>query len=194
MEPAGLNYLYTLNNMKDRYHQDAHKIVCLLFVQPNKTLVQTEILSNLGYANMRSGSDIDFFFVGYSASKTCDPDEVTIQAHSGVNWYYIPIMFVKFVNEIEKQSTWKYSGETELFITEFAHEKLCYNKVISIWLDRAVHEELIYSVSNLFEDIYRVVQNKKESSVLKPMRDFIDKTFRGTIKSSAIYAIKNYSK
>ena len=206
MNPAG-DYNYLIGSMRNQYN-NVSTIVGVLFANPNKTLVKQEILDNLEYANKRSGAYIDFYFAGYSEYRTDDEQENTICAPKGNEWYFSPKMYIDFINQFEECSNWKYSGETELLLLEYKNGTLCFDKVISLWIDKLVRNENIYSVSNLFETIYRVARDKTEidefsyslmyknikGSIFEIICSYIDEKFRKIIKSTTAYAIKDYSK
>ena len=207
MNPAG-NYKYMVHEMQYRYEEGASCAVGILFANPRKAFVREEILENIEYANERSGLYIDFFFAGYSKYETDDPNEVHVNAPKGKKWYYSARMFREFIETLEKLSTWQYHGETVLLLTEFRERKLHFDRVISIWLDRAVREESIYSVSTLFEDIFRIARAKTEAhefrnklvqksagrSVLDSVCSFIDDHTGNLLKATKIYAVRNYTK
>jgi len=206
MNPAG-DYRYLIGSMQNQYN-NASTIVGVLFANPRKTLVKQEILENLEYANKRSGAYIDFYFAGYSKYRTYDEEENTINAPNGNKWYFSPKMYNDFINQFEACSSWKYSGETELLLLEYRNGTLCFDKVIRLWIDKLVRDENIYSVSNLFETIYRVARDKTEidefsfslmyknikGSIFETICSYIDEKFRKIIKSTTVYAIKDYSK
>jgi len=214
MNPAG-DYDYMIRNVEHGCNGNS-TIFGVLFANPTKTLVQEEILNNLEYANKRSGSYIDFYFAGYSEYVTNDKEENIIRAPGGKEWYFSPRMYVDFINQFEELSKWQYSGETELLLLEFKNRELCFDKVINIWIDKLVSNGGIYSVSNLFEEIYRgaryksptvakhksriidfvnsMVFNKIRGSIFDTICDVINKDFGKIIRNNAVYAVKNYSK
>jgi hypothetical protein len=197
-----------MNAMRSRYDHDSSCTVGILFANPTKSFVKDEILANIEYANERSGRYIDFFFAGFSKYNTYDPQEILIDAPCGNRWHFSFTMFNNFISEIEHVSKWQYSGETELFLLEFSDGKLHFDKAISIWLDRAVREESIYSASTLFEDIYRIARSKTYTSDFRnalasrnAMRssfqavcDYIDKHTGNLARATKIYTVKNLSK
>lgn len=207
MGPAG-NYEYMKTDMRNRYEDGSSCVVGILFANPNKSFVKDEILVNIEYANERSGRYIDFFFAGYSKWHTHNDDDTTIKALRGIEWHYSTEMFNDFIEKIEQISKWKYSGETELLLIEYSNGELQFNKCISIWLDRAVKEEYIYSVSHLFEDIYRTSRKETDISsfsnklamkkaplaVFDSIIRFFSKKTGGAVNASRAYSVKNLSK
>ena len=206
MNPAG-DYDYLIGSMRNQY-DNVSTIVGVLFANPNRTLVKQEILENLEYANKRSGTYIDFYFAGYSEYKTYDEQEKVICAPNGKEWYFSPKMYIDFINKFEECSKWKYSGETELLLLEYKNGTLCFDKVILLWIEKLVRDANIYSVSNLFETIYRVARDRTEiskfsyfliykkikGSVFDIICSYINEKFRKIIKSTIVYAIKDFSK
>jgi len=208
MNPAG-KYEYMITDMGYRYGSDASKTVGILIANPDKTFVKDEILNNIEYANSRSGLSIDFFFAGYSKYDTYDEQQKIIKAPKGKDWYFSVKMFTDFIEQLEQKSRWEYSGETELLLLEFKNGNLCFDKVMHIWIDKVVQEESVYSASYLFENIYRIARKKMNTdtdefsdrlgirnvrnSFFDIMLGFLNEAIRDAIRSTSIYAVKNYS-
>jgi len=229
MNPVG-DYNYMLEEMKRIYNMDMSKkvlscmlpgeerihnmnisntVVGIIIANANKAFVKEEILDNIEYANMRSGNYIDFFFAGYSEYNMSGTQWKTINGPNGKNWYFSVKMFNEFIEMLERKSTWKYSGETELLLLEFKNNDLCFDKVISIWIDKAVREESIYSVSRLFEIIYQIARDSDGSidkisnkgggrmimdSLFDTIFDLLEKRIKQIFRPITIFAVKNYSK
>ena len=191
MSHASGCYEYMEYTMKSRYG-DSSAMVGILFANPRKTFVKDEILNMIKYDNERSGLDIDFFFAGYSKLETDDPDEIVINApKNGQKWHYNERIFTNFINHIHDTSEWKYSGETELLLLDFREGELHFDKSLVIWLDRAVRDRSIYSVSNLFENIYRIVRSKGNTrSLIDELCAFLNDN-RG---NSNIFKVEDLSK
>jgi hypothetical protein len=208
MKPAK-DHEVIIKAMRDRYGKDTNShVIGILIANPNKTFVKDEILNNIEYADTRSGLYIDFFFAGYSSSDTHDEQQIIIKAPNGKKWYFNFKIFNDFINQLEKISKWKYSGETEFLLLEFKQNELHFDKVISIWLDKAVKEGNIYSASSLFEDIYRIARARNETnkfsdalavgtikgSIFDFICSFLHESLKNIVKSTAIYVVKDYSK
>jgi phage pi2 protein 07 len=158
-------------DMQSLRNRDPLEVVVILFANPNKPFVKNNILNDIAYANERSKRAINFFYAGYNDErKNGNPDEIEIEieidAPKGKKWYFNVKTFIDFISRIENDSKWEYSGETELLLLDFRDGELHFDKSLVIWLDRDVREKRIYSVSNLFENIYRIVRSKGNTSSL----------------------------
>ena len=189
MKSAG-NYYYMIHTMRQDDGYNRESVVGILFAKPNVTFVKYEILNDIEYANKRSGQDIDFFFAGYIETDKeygiNELDKTLIVAPEGRKWRYDAEMFTDFIKCIEDTSKWKYSGETELLLLDFREGELHFDKSLVIWLDRAVRDRSIYSVSNLFENIYRKARSITRTNKLS------NKCELNTITSYIIDTIRDY--
>jgi len=184
MEASG-SYEVMIDTMSKRYEGSSKDMVGILFANPNNKFAGNEILRNIDYESIRSGKHIDFFFAGYNKRKI-DPDDKEIDAPNCKKWYFNVRTFKDFISCIENLFKWEYSGETELLLLEFRNGELRFDKSMVIWLDRAVRKESIYSVSTLFENIYRKARSITRTNKLS------NKCELNTITSYIIDTIRDY--
>ena len=61
---------------------------------------------------------------------------------------------------MEKYSKWKYSGESELLLLDFKNGILSYNRMMQFHLDKMIRDNVINSVQQFFEQLFRVCKDK----------------------------------
>lgn len=158
------------------------KLVGILFSQPETQLSKVEIIPHLEYFHHRSGNAVHFFCGGYGAYLPPDeyPDKIPVTKISRAQWYFSSNLFNQLRGEIEKRTTWHYSGGTDILI--FDIKKLRGNKEVVIKdvalfsLEEMKHNGIIHSVREFFEEIFRFAENYEGESAIK---DFVNPPFTG---------------
>lgn len=154
----------TYEYMIDRLSGDKYpcKNIGILFCNPKNKFVKEQIFDNINQFHHASSEYIDIYLPGYGAywNEKYEDKEVACVV-DGVEWYYSAKEFRNFVNKLQENSKWIYKGECEVLFFEYINCKLDFKNSISIWLDKAVKDEDIYSVSNEFEKIFRLFKSGK---------------------------------
>lgn len=120
-----------------------------------------DILNSLEYYHFRTGKSINFYLPGYGAYWNNDyPDSKVITTIDNVNWSFSNEMFALFIEDLEKYSKWKYSGESELLLVDLKEGILSYEKMMQFYLDKMIRDGVIYSINQFFEDLFRICKNK----------------------------------
>ena len=83
----------------------------------------------------------------------------------GTEWSYSDKMFVGFIEDLEKYSTWKYSGESELLMLEYKDGNLSFDGMMRFYLDNMIRDKVIVSVPSFFQQLVRIC--KKDNSLEK---------------------------
>lgn len=74
-----------------------------------------DILNSLEYYHFWMGNSINFYLPGYGAYwDDTYPDRKVVTEIDGVKWYFSNEMFVRFEENMERYSSWKYSGGIRL--------------------------------------------------------------------------------
>ncbi len=142
-----------------------HCLVAVLFCNPKTEFCQNEIISSLSYFHHRSKQYIDIFCCGYGAywSKNEYPDLEIVTKIDRVDWNYSDNAFVAVVEDFEKRTKWRYSGENELLLLDVIPSKkrdeLTINNAIVCNLERMKRDNAFSSVRSFFEDIIRYATN-----------------------------------
>lgn len=120
-----------------------------------------DILNSLEYYHFRTGKSVNFYLPGYGAYCNSDyPDSKVITTIGNVNWLFSNQMFALFIEDLEKNSKWQYSGESELLLVDLKEGTLSYKKMMQFYLDKMIRDGIIYSVDQFFEDLFRICKDK----------------------------------
>jgi len=144
----------------------------ILLARPDQELSRKEIIPSLDYFHHRSGENINFYCAGYGRFWRDDgelhTDRVPVAHIEGSSWpwEFSPKAFADFVDEVERITTWKYSGGVELLLLNASNEEsgyyfeLDYSRVINIDIVKAKKAGAIEDVHHLFEDIFRIAHDR----------------------------------
>ncbi|MCP4605881.1 MAG: hypothetical protein GY847_36105 [Proteobacteria bacterium] len=170
-----------------RYPEGGIRLVGLLFAPPESSLGESEITKSLNYFHHRSEDKIDFFCAGYrrygKAKQFVVEREVTSDS---VPWYFNVIDFEALRKEIQKSSSWKYSGEADLILLNATKSESCqdvvldWSSVICCDLEKMKKDKAIVSARRFFEDIFSFVD---EYDGTDPVWDLSDQ--QGAIKAKS---------
>ena len=94
------------------------KLIGILLCHPSSPLAKAEIVDHLPLFHVISGEAIDFFCAGYGAywPPNHHVDQTVVTRIKGEDWLFSNEAFSEVVEDLESQSNWKYSGETELLL------------------------------------------------------------------------------
>lgn len=140
-------------------------MVGLLFASPHAPLAKTEIIPRLNYYHHRSGEHINFFCAGYAEGWPGKQiDGRTYDKTEKEGWVFSDEKFNDLRREIESMSRWKYSGDTDLILTNAHYDHgsrsayLDFSAAIVCKLDEMKSDGAIASVASFFEDIFRYAE------------------------------------
>lgn len=158
-----LTYQEMLKNIKgniERYGIE-NDTIGILITRPDLDTGKS-ILKSLEYFHFRTGKTINFYLPGYGAYwNDTYPDGKVVTEINGVKWSFSNEMFTEFLSDLEKYSKWKYSGESELLLVDFKKGILSFDKIMQFHLDNMLRDNVIYSVHQFFEQLFRVCQDKE---------------------------------
>lgn len=104
-------------------------VVAILITRPDLATGK-DILNSLEYYHFRTGHSINFYLPGYGAYWTEEeyPDGKVVTEIAGVKWSFSNQRFVEFIEDMEKYSKWRYSGESDLIFAEVKNGRLSYER------------------------------------------------------------------
>lgn len=132
----------------------------ILITRPD-LITGKSILNSLEYFHFRTGKMINFYLPGYGAywpNNYIDGKVVTTIER--VDWSFSNKMFTEFICDLEKFSKWKYFGESELLLVELKNGVLSYENTMQFYLDNMIRDNVIFSVHQFFEQLFRMCQDK----------------------------------
>lgn len=143
------------------YNRIREDTIGILFTRPDLD-VGKSILNSLNYYHHLSSYNTNFYLPGYGAYwHESYPDSRVVTQIDNVEWSFSDKMFIDFVNDFEKYSKWKYSGESELLMVEYKDGRLFYDHVIQFYLDNMLRDKVIVSIPSFFQQLFRICQQDK---------------------------------
>lgn len=164
------------------------KLAGILLAHPNAQTAQNEIVSHLSHFHLRSGEAVDFFCVGYGAywPPSHYADQKVVASIDGTDWYFSEAAFSEVIDQLEKETRWSYSGETELILLS-AHKgsdgkaELDFGSAIVCNLERMESDGAFSSIRSFFAQIFKFAKQKRASD---PAWAFSDHAGVGVGKSA----------
>ena len=139
-----MNFLKLLS----RKYGEAERIVCVLLLDPeNDDSISDYVTRRFDYFNYRLGERLDFFCPGFSRAED-----------RGAERDFNPKDFVEFVQQLEKLTTWRYSGGTNLLLLRYSEYNLQFDSVYDLDLSAMMADGYIKDYRKFFEDIIRALK------------------------------------
>lgn len=217
-----MGYMTTLDmNTPTRYQtvkvqeERNSKLIGILLSHPQSTISKNEIVGHLNYFHHRSGEAIDFFCVGYGADwpENHYPDRNTITKIDGVEWLFSEKAFTNVVQDLETETKWQYSGETELLLISARKEengktKMDYSSAIVCNLEIMQKDQAFTSVRSFFEGIFRFARRNSrcdetwdlsdqqglkvgQSALKDAVLSLLPSNIKSSYKKAEHYAVRN---
>ena len=166
-------------------------------------------MCSLNYYHHVTGNNLNFYLPGYGAYwYGTYPDGQVVSKINGTEWSYSDKMFVGFIEDLEKYSTWKYSGESELLMLKYKNGTLSFDGMMRFYLDNMIRDKVIVSVPSFFQQLVRIC--KKDNSLEKISNTFgrnrlaqvtketildnIPSCLENVFTQEKYFCVKNYSK
>jgi len=156
VEPAAREIMAEVNSKTRK-----HSLVAILFCNPSTAFCKSEILGSLSYFHHRSKQAINIFCCGYGAywPEEKYPDLVPAVKIDGEQWYYSDNALVAVLEEFEKKTKWKFSGENELLLLDVSPSansaELKINNALVCNLEQMKRDKAFTSVRSFFEGLIR---------------------------------------
>jgi hypothetical protein len=167
---------------RDGFHTNAVKMVGLLLARPQSALARSEIVPNLPYFHHRAGKHIHFFCVGYGGYWPPEhvpdaenvvpidhvPDAENVVTIDQTEWLYSDQSFNWFRAELEAATRWRYSGGTDLVLTnavwdaELRSADLDFTSALAMNLEQAVADGAVPDVARWFESIFQFAEHNTD--------------------------------
>lgn len=154
-----------LDIIKQHNNEYPNAICCILLAPEFDKLGFDSIIQRIGYLDLRSSEDIHFYCVGYGGywNNNYAPDMKYINKSGAGNitipWAFSQIKFALFINELEQETSWKYSGRTELIIL---NSTIDFSQCITLDISSMVEDKVIPSPAVLFEKLIQYARESKE--------------------------------
>ena len=147
----------SLKELREHKNQKPETLCCILIAPKFNEIAYSSFIKKFGYLDTRTGSNIDFYWAGYGAywnnSIVPDMEEVGIGKYEGgiiIPWSFSQTLFANFVDELEEETSWKYSGGTEII---FLDPNLDFSTCIVLRVDEMIEDKIIKNPNELLEAI-----------------------------------------
>ena len=155
------------------YLTDKVKIIGIMFCHPGSAIASKDILPRLEYLHYRSGEYTDLFWAGYGPFMhgRTPPPAFPVKIVGDTEWAFSDEAFNAMRVEIEANTTWKYSGETDLLLTtarlnpETHKAYLDFSETLVCDLDKMLQQGAITSVARFLEELFRFGENSSTKDV-----------------------------
>lgn len=151
------------NEMLEEQTEQWSKLVGILFCMPSSKPGKDEVLPNLEYFHYRSGMFVDFFCIGYTTHQIDSNQIENTQPVTTINneqWDFNPSEFNSCRAQLEHETKWRYSGETDLLLavarkSKNGQTRLDYSCAIVCNLEEMIRDGAIKSIRGFFEKIFQ---------------------------------------
>lgn len=179
-----------LETVKKHKKNNKDAIECIVLAPTFHKKGYEEIIQRLSYLNNRSGEKLHFYCAGYGAfwDKKLFPDmeELNIIKISSNNdqtpWAFSHSLFAKFIDDLENETKWEYSGGTEIIILG---KDILFKNCIILKIDKMIKDKVIDYPYELLEALikYSKKQNNNISIAFNEMGKVIVEEAINTIFS-----------
>jgi len=157
----------SFRKVEKRIKEKKDPICCILFSPTFDKISEKDIIPRFVYLDNRAGENIDFYCVGYMgyANKTEFPDmkEIGVSKFKDggeIPWSFSQKKFSEFVDEMENNTSWRYSGGTELVILDSNAD---FSNTIIFKVDKMLKDEAIDNVNEILEALIQYSRKDKNT-------------------------------
>ena len=180
MEPIS-SFKGYIESMRWHNSKQENFISCILFVNPNDTnnIIVREILSNLETYHVFSGKNMTFFMPGYTEDIVLFDQHREFDRVDFSRRNFSLENFRRFVQDLERISTWRYSLQTDMLFLNMVNNELDFSYVYNYQLETLMHDGEIPNVNTLFNELRLAVE---ETESLQLEERFMKKALEGLAK------------
>jgi hypothetical protein len=188
----------TLEHISQTLRTDPAPIVALVFAPPFRKLASEKIIPRFGYLNSRSAKYIHFFCAGYSGYNQVPEaqqlGDVSYDNGVIIPWAFSQRDFGEFINEMERRTSWRYSGEADMILLEpefgFSGQPptLRFTEAVVFDIEAMVKDGTLDQPSRLFEAIIRYARTQEVRSTA----DFSNRRGIGILGEAAADAVLEF--
>lgn len=154
---------YLTDAFEKRYHpQSQARIFGLLFTHPEEPIAKAQIFPRLRTLDLSAGKHVDFFIAGYRRDRQPEFD---------------PEAFERTRAEIQRRSSWKYSGDTDLLLAMARYRggttEFDLSEFLHFDIGKIIEDRVYLSAPRLFEDIFRFCEEHPVNSDVRELSDWI---------------------
>jgi hypothetical protein len=172
-------------NRYRQYRLKSAALTGILLARPEDRIAKDAILPNLEFWHYRSDYYTDFFCAGYVPTDlVSDARPVDVQI-DGLDWGFSLGAFIEIVEDIEKQTGWRYNGDPCLLLANayFDGTKACldFDRSIRINFREALEDKAISTPTELADSVFEFAKYVNED-VTDPVWELSDRFGRKLVK------------
>ena len=119
------------------------------------------ILNSLDYYHHLTGPAVNFYLPGYGAYWGDNyPDKEIFAKIDGTEWFFSNKHFVDFTKQLERNTKWMYSGESELMLLPLINGEIVFDKILVFYLDDMLRDNAIKSIPSFIQQLARLFESK----------------------------------
>ena len=154
-----------LTSVKEHREENLDGIAAILLVPKFNRKGFDDIIQRLEYLNRRLGKNLHFYCAGYGAYQPDIEDTEKLNINfkyneNGIPWTFSQRQFADFVDELEKETNWMYSGNTKIIILE---NPTNFKNCIVLKIDEMIKDKIIDSANDIIEAL--IQYSRKNDSV-----------------------------
>lgn len=175
----------TLNEVKLHPNKYPDALCCILFAPLFSKIGKEGVIPRVGYLNSRSAKDIHFYCAGYGGywRREQFPDmevvgDVRYEGGVSIPWAFSQTVFSNFVDELEKATTWRYGGDTEMIVMS---PTLSGEDCVILKIDQMIKDDAIGRSSEIFEKLIQFARSDLAQSAYRYSDDNAPHLFGGAV-------------
>ena len=151
----------SFDNVKKHKELFPGVLCCIAFVPKFHKIGYNDTIERFGYLNCRSGMHIYFYCAGYGAcwNKEYAPDMELVDVHSDMPWAFSQTFFAKFVDDVEKETMWRYNGGAEFIVL---NSNMDFSASLIFNLDKMLSDHVIDSFGEFLEFLIHYAKGVRE--------------------------------
>jgi hypothetical protein len=165
----------TSNELEPRWT----KLVGILFCMPTTKIGKEEIVPHLDYFHHRSRTAVDFFCPGYVRRQDIESEAASKPSIpvGEDTWCFDVAEYDRLRSELERMTSWQYSGETDLLLLEVHGNqtsiRLEFSMTIACNLEQMLKDEAFTSVRAFIEQLVRFGEKRKSPDIAWSLSDHL---------------------
>jgi hypothetical protein len=151
--------------------------IAIIFARPDSPAFKADLFPSLEYYHHRSSKLIELFVIGYLPKSYSQGDDISANEWSDL--LFDAEKFAESIGEIENETTWRYSGQTDIIVAMahlnmrkypngalMAQSEIDFSQAVCLCVERAVADKLIPSGSAFLENVIRASRQSDVDDVV----------------------------
>lgn len=138
------------NTIKRHGMNGGDALCCIVFAPKFHKSGYEGIISRCEYLDARSNEHIHFYCAGYGAYWNTEyaPDMEPLAISKKIPWCFSQRFFARFVDDMERETNWRYGGGTELIVL---NRDLDFSDCVIFNVDKMIRDNVIVHAGEVIE-------------------------------------------